>query len=246
VEAESARDTIAAEPRQRWRITFGRGADAPAHTHREIADAWIAALRATLPLPRSESARQRPPLTFAAPLSVGMPAERELADLYLADRVAAWQVRAAIRETAPAGINGADAHDVWLGAPALAGSVAAADYRIVLAGQPPNAQAIRDGAARLLAAATLERRRPRGNDSVTYDLRPLLDAIDVQDGDPRVLLVRTRFHPERGAGRPEEVVAALGDAMGASLEIATTVRERVLLADELTKTGLGMFDAPRG
>jgi radical SAM-linked protein len=247
VEAESGRDTLAAEPRQRWRITFGRGTDAPPHTHREIADAWIAALRVSLPLPHSEAARQRPPLTFAAPLSVGMPAERELADLYLADRLAAWHVRAAIRAAAPAGINVADAHDVWLGSPPLAGSVAAADYRIVLAGEPSrDTQELRNAAAGLLAATTLERRRPRGTESIAYDLRPLLDAIEVLSADPPVLLVRTRFHPERGAGRPEEVVAALGDAMGTSLEIATTVRQRVLLADELAKIGLGRFDAPGG
>ena len=47
--------------------------------------------------------------------------------------------------------------------------------------------------------------------------------------------MRTRIHPELGTGRPDEVVAALGDAMGKPLAIAQTVRRRLLLADELRR-----------
>jgi hypothetical protein len=163
-----------------------------------------------------------------------MAAEREVADLYLAERLPAWRVREAVCASAPAGVAIAGVHDVWLGAPPLAAGVAAADYRIALAGDAcGDLPAIRDAAARLLSAPTLERRRPRGTDSVTYDLRPLLAAIHVGDAVPAVLLVRTRFHPERGAGRPEEVLAALADALGTPLTAAETVRERVLLVDEI-------------
>lgn len=231
MEPESGRRLGVAEPRQRWRMTFRRAPNAPAITHRELADAWCAALETTLPLPRSEGSRQRPPLTFAAPLPVGMAAEGELADLSVAERLPAWRVREAVCDCAPEGVVVGAIHDVWLGAPPLAATVTAADYRITL-NEPvnPDAVAIRDAAARLLAAATLARRRPRGNDSVAYDLRPLLAGIDVRDADPTVLLVRTRFHPERGAGRPEEVLAALGEALGAPLTAAGIVRERILLA----------------
>ena len=44
---------------------------------------------------------------------------------------------------------------------------------------------------------------------------------------------RTRFDPVRGTGRPEEVVAALGDLAGSPLHVASIVRERLILADEL-------------
>ena len=43
---------------------------------------------------------------------------------------------------------------------------------------------------------------------------------------------RTRFDSVLGTGRPEEVVAALGDAVGASLELTSIVRERLILAEE--------------
>jgi radical SAM-linked protein len=246
VDPETARGTAVAEPRQRWRVTFGRRADAPSTTHRELADAWSAALAQRVPLPNSGGARQRPPLTFAAVLPAGVAADCELADLYLAERLPAWRVREAVCDSAPTGVVVAGVHDVWLGAPALPASVAAADYRISLADAGFDAAALRAAAARLLAAPTLERRRPRGDSLVAYDLRPLVAAIDVKDAFPTELLVRTRFHAERGAGRPEEVLAALGDVLGTPLAAAQIVRERVLLADDIAPHGplAGAFDAP--
>ena len=47
-----------------------------------------------------------------------------------------------------------------------------------------------------------------------------------------MLRARTRFHPVLGTGRPEEVVAALGDAVGAPLVVTSIVRERLILAEE--------------
>jgi radical SAM-linked protein len=203
--------------------------------HRDVADAWLTALAAALPLPGPQGSRRRPALTFAAPLPVGVAAERELADLYLAERLPSWQVREAVSSAAPAGITVASIHDVWLLVPPLAASVIAADYRVVLAsGCRPDA--IRGAAARLLAAPTLERRRPRGSESVVYDLRPLVAAIDIDDDQP-VVRIRTRFDRERGTGRPEEVLAALADALGEPLEARETVRERVLLADDVEPEG---------
>jgi hypothetical protein len=165
-----------------------------------------------------------------------MAAERELADLYVGERLPAWLVRDALRAGAPAGIAVSQVHDVWLGAPPLAATLAAADYRVVLADSGdvgPTPTAVRDAVGRVLAAATIPRQRQRGTDSVTYDLRPLLRSIEVRETRPVVLSIRTLFHPERGAGRPEEVIAALGDALGVPLEAAETTRERVLTAEDL-------------
>jgi hypothetical protein len=53
-----------------------------------------------------------------------------------------------------------------------------------------------------------------------------------------VVRVRTRFDPALGTGRPEEVVAALGDVLGHPLEVRSTVRERLLTHADL--------DAPAG
>jgi hypothetical protein len=69
---------------------------------------------------------------------------------------------------------------------------------------------------------------------VQYDLRPLLIDVRLTDpGPPLLLHVRTRFHPELGTGRPEEVVAELEAAAGTTFEVRSVVRERLILAEDL-------------
>jgi hypothetical protein len=85
----------------------------------------------------------------------------------------------------------------------------------------------------LLQARGLPRVRPKGDGSVAYDLRPLLADVSVDgSGGPPVVRVRTRIHPELGTGRPEEVIAALGDQLGRPVEVEAIVRERLILADD--------------
>jgi radical SAM-linked protein len=233
-----------AEPRQRWRIVFRRSADAPEGTHREVVDPWLARLTASgLPLTHG-GGRPRPPLSFAAPMPLGVPVERDLADLILAERLPVHYVRARVESTLPDGIAIVDMHDVWLGVPPLAASVAAADYRVTFDAADGLRPALDRAAVDLLRASSLPRERTRGASLVSYDLRPLL--ADIRVGNPpldldeaaveapRVTIhVRTLFHPERGTGRPEEVVAALGERISRQLEPEAIVRERLILADEL-------------
>ncbi|MDQ6796081.1 MAG: DUF2344 domain-containing protein [Chloroflexota bacterium] len=204
-------------------------------SHREAAEAWLAGLvESALPLPRTEGARPRSPLTFAAALPVGVAVERDLADLVLAERLAIWLVRDAVVGAAPDGIRVTDLHDVWLGGPPLPAIAAGADYRMTIdPTSDPGVEPLRRAAAQLLGAANIPRERAKGGGSVGYDLRPLLATIRVSDGPgPRTIVARTRFLPERGAGRPDEVLAALGDLVGCRLVAGTTVRERIILAEE--------------
>jgi radical SAM-linked protein len=222
-----------AAPRQRWRLVLARAADAPAQTQRELAEGWEAAIvSAGLPLARTEGPSARPRISFGAPLPVGMAADGELIDLVLTERWPAWRVREALAAVLPGGWQLVDLQDVWLTGPPLAGRVAAADYRIELA------RADRTGldraCAELLAAPRIPRERTKGDTVVIYDLRPLLIDVRVAEpGPPIVLTARTRFHPELGTGRPDEVVAALSSRLRKPLEVVTVVRARLLLADEL-------------
>jgi len=227
-----------AEPRQRWRVRFRRRPDAPALAQREQLGAWETALAASgLPLAGLDLPVPRPRFVFAAPLGVGMAAEGELFDLFLTGRRAVAEVRPIIAASMPPGHELVDVFDVWLGEPPLSGRVVAADYRLELAARPdpPDRAALENACARLLAAPTLPRTRDKGGRSVGYDLRPLVTSIDVLEAAPgRVagLRIRTRFDPEKGVGRPEEVLAALSELAGTPLEATATIRERLLLADE--------------
>jgi hypothetical protein len=130
---------------------------------------------------------------------------------------------------------------VWLAGPPLAGRVAAADYRVTLttdaSAEPDLSDRLTLAGSTLLGARRIERQRRKGDGVVTYDLRPLLIDVRVVAGDPVTIVTRTRLHPELGSGRPEEVVAALGDVIGRELPVASIVRERLVLLDDLEPVG---------
>lgn len=217
------------EPRQRWRLTLARAPHAPRLAGRELNEAWETALQvAGLPLARGGGTRPKAPVAFAAPLPIGMAAEAELMDVLLCDRWPAWRAREALMGAILPGWSLTDVEDVWLGAPALAAAVCAADYRIALGGDVDTAS-LADAAERVIGARSVFRTREKGGSSVRYDLRPLLESVEISAGRPVVLRVRTRFDPQLGNGRPEEVVAALADELGHDLVIDEIVRERLVL-----------------
>ncbi|MFL5777744.1 MAG: DUF2344 domain-containing protein [Chloroflexota bacterium] len=220
------------EARQRWRLVLRRSPDAPPLGPREQADAWAAAALASgLPVAGSDATPPRPKLVLAAPLSARAAAEADLADLFLTDRLPAWRVREALDTVVPEGWALVDLRDTWVGGPALAALVVAADYRIALA--PVDAIDIERAVKNVLAAASLPRDRPKGGSTARYDLRPLIAGLALADaGPPPTLTTRTRFDPERGVGRPEEVIAVLGDVVGKPLEATSVVRERLILSDD--------------
>jgi radical SAM-linked protein len=233
--ADAAAEAVVAEPRQRWRLTFRRPAAADADSPRDLVPDWLERLAANgLPLAARGGTRARPPLALGAPLPVGMAAERELADLLLAERLPAWRVREAVTAALPHGCDLVDIDDVWLGAPPLAGVIHGADYRVTLGPDgDPGPDAMRNAAASLLAQRTVPRVRQKGGREVTYDLRPLVDGVEVLGGPPTRLRIRVRFDPQRGSGRPDEVLGALCDRLGSPVVAVEITRERLLLAEDV-------------
>ena len=245
-----------AEARQRWRLVYARSESAPHLAQPDQQSAWEAALLASgLPVVGQDLEPPRPRIAFAAPLGVGLPAERELADLFLAERLPVVGVREALEANLPEGHRLVELHDVWLGEAALPGQVVAADYRaaVRVGGGADGREApvgasgvVAEAARRLLTASSLPRTRDKGGQRVAYDLRPLLadiSVIEVPGSTPDDLAVpaasernlvqlriRVRYDPERGVGRPEEVLAALAAIAGVELAFEALVRERVILA----------------
>ena len=220
------------EPRQRWRVTFGRAAAAgdEVPSGREYIGRWEETLLAS-GLPVLVLSSERPRIALGAPLPTGCAADAELLEFWLTALRPAWAVREGIESGLPAGHRLASLESIWLGAPALSGQIAAADYEVALDGKITTPE-LRAAIERTLAAKTLPRERLKGGAAKSFDLRPLI--VGLEAGDTGVTM-RTRIHPELGTGRPDEVVAALGDAMGKPLAIAQTVRRRLLLADELRR-----------
>lgn len=218
---------------QRWRIVFRRVAGSDAVAQRDVTEAWQAGLEASgLPDRR---------LVIGAPLPAGMTAERELADLWLSSRLSVADVRPAVAGSLPPGLELVDLYDVWVGEPALPGRVIASDYRICL-GADVDQDVLESGARTLMASSSLPRERVKGERRIAYDLRPLVGRIGpfaARDGATHVD-VRVLHLTDQGVGRPEEVVAALADAAGRPLTIASIVRTAVVLADELGSDDAGL------
>lgn len=201
-------------------------------TQREQIAAWDEALRASgLPVAGADLDPPRPRFALAAPLAGAVRGEAELADLYLVERVPAWQVRDALERSLPAGYALREAFDVWVGEAALPGQVVASVYRAPV----PSDGRLHDACRTLLDAPTIERERMKGSGPVRYDLRPFIEALEVGSTDARgaaILRMTLRHDPARGIGRPDEVLAALGDELGhdISVPIGGLVRERLVLA----------------
>lgn len=243
--APSAERVVAApnkprsEATQRWRLVLARRpleGGAPQK-------AWLASLAAALvegglPVSGLDAEPPRPRVTLGAPLPSGVPGERELVDVHLARREPAWRVREVVRGALDDGDALVDCHDVWLGEPPLPGRVTGAVYRTEFRAEPGDprlATRLLEAATAMVEAPTLPRARRKGEATVSYDLRPFLvgATVDATPGHGATLRCVLRHDPERGVGRPEEVLGELEDRIGHRLEGSGPVRERLLLADEL-------------
>jgi radical SAM-linked protein len=226
-----------AEPVQRWRVVVRRVANPPDAIVRDARGAWAQALvDGGLPLAGWDAGGGRPKLAIAAPLAAGVEGRRELIDLWLTARLPRWQVREALERHAPEGCTVIDLFDVWLRAPSLPGQVVASVYRCPLPVDLAPARAA-EAARRLLAAERLPRERAKGDSLVAYDLRPAVENVTVEQvaGGRADLVMVLRHHPERGIGRPEELLAELSDRLGSSAireSASGLVRERIVLADD--------------
>jgi len=211
------------EVRQRWRVVFARDEAARYLSHLDAVTQWERALRrGGVPLAMTQGFTARPRIVFGAPLPLGMMAEHELADLFLAERLAATEFRRRVAVGTPPGYRVLQAHDIWTGAPALAPQLAAADYRLLLLGAEDSA--LSAAAAWLMAADRLPRERRRESKAIAYDLRPLLIELRTATSpapasgsstEPvAALWMRLRHSQEEGSGRPDEVVAAIAERLG--------------------------------
>jgi hypothetical protein len=212
---------------QRWRIVYCRDAGACDLVQRAEQEAWEAAVLAA-DLPVARDGRGRPRLSFGVPLPAGLTALAEPLELPLTRTLRRHEVRGALEPVVPEHHALVDVHDVWMGAPALAGRVVAVDYVVTLEPRPDE-RVLAAACARLLGQPRIDRVRQRSDRAVAYDLRPFLLDLRPEAGGVRM---RLSADPSAGVGRPDEVVAALADVTGLPLAMAAGVRERVVVAGE--------------
>jgi len=233
----AAPTAVPAGVRQRWRITYRREPVVADRVGRPAIESWAACLAESgLPVAGLDAGGGRARFAVGAPLPAGAGGEAELLEIWLTERLPAWWVRERLEPVLPEDHGWVAAEDVWLGAPSLPGQVAAADWRIELASPRPSSPELGrlvTAARSLLASASIPRVRMKGTTEKRYDLRPLVADLRVEPGPRPAVVARTRFDAELGAGRPDEVIAALSDAAGTPVEIGTMTRIRLILADDI-------------
>ena len=215
------------ESKQRWRIVFARDDDARFLSHLDAVHLWERAFRrGEIPVATSGGFSPRPRLVFAAPLPLGMLAEHELADLFLSERLTRLDLRVRLAEGMPRGYRLIDLHDEWIGGPAVATQLVAADYRMTLLGV--SRERVEGAVRSLLAAKELRREKRREKKVTAYDLRPLLLDLQVRPPDAAAgatespdlaaagLWMRLRNSQDLGSGRADEVVEAIAAELGLS------------------------------
>ena len=230
--------TDATSSKQRVRIRFAKGERLKYISHLDLARAWERIFRrAGLPLAHSQGFNPRPRFQIAAALPVGVTGQAELMDIWLAEPPANEEVLARMRATLPQGLDVLAAEEVDLRLPSLQSKVRTADYRVVVHSQEP-IEAIQSRVQVLLAAATLPRQRQHKGTWQTYDLRPLIHDVMVQvQSETACLLTMHLEASPQGAGRPDEVLDALG------LSLVPYTAERTNLGFEFDKwAGDGIID----
>ncbi len=201
-------------PQQRLRIEFSLGQKLKYISHLDLTRAWERAFRrAGLPLAYSQGFNPRPRFQIAAALPVGVSGQAEVLDLWLDEVLEPEQARQRLTPSLPPGLEVRSIATVDLRQPSLQSQMRAADYRATVASHEP-ADAIRARIQALWAAPALLRQRHHKGRLQTYDLRPLVQSIEVKNGPEgeHVLEMRLQASPQ-GAGRPDEVLDALGLSM---------------------------------
>lgn len=224
------------QPRQRWQILFARRHPALRLRQAELmAEFERIFTEAGLPLSHTNALRPRPRLKFAANLPVGIELRGEVLEAYFDELVPIGRIQAAAA-LLPEGIEVVDAREVWHGFPSAASQLRAAEYEIEVRGKEElTSDQLRGAVVRLLAAQRLVGKRRRGEserraDAGTRDLRPLVEDVEVLEVDEEARRARLRLVlrlDASGAGRPEDVVAALD----LSLRPGPAVRTRLLFVD---------------
>ena len=201
-------------PQQRLRLTYAKGEALKYISHLDLQRTWERAFRrARLPMAYSQGFNPRPRFQMASALPVGVSGRSELLDIWLVEPLSGEDVLSRLRPVLPGGLEVLSAEEVELRTPALQAQMRAADYQAEIHTAEP-AGAIEGRIEALMASQAIPRRRMQKGEWQTYDLRPLIQVVTVEAAAEGAIRLAMRLEASpRGAGRPEEVLDALGLAL---------------------------------
>lgn len=189
----------------RIRITFTKQGALRYTGHLDLHRVWErAARRAELPLAYSQGFHPQPKMNMAAALPLGFSSRCEVLDMRLEHDVPLDELPTRINATLPPGLQVINIEQVDEKAPALQTQVASAEYQVTLT-EPIDPSELQRRIDSLTESTSIPRER-RGK---MYDLRPLIEAINLLPDGKIFMRLAAR---EGATGRPEEVLDVLGIA----------------------------------
>jgi radical SAM-linked protein len=206
----------------RARITFSKTGPLKYIGNLDLYALWERAVRrAGLPLMYSNAFHPQPKLNFASALPLGFTSRCEVVDLRLDQEIEPSDLSQRLQGVMPSGILIMDVKVVEESSPALQTQVIAAEYEVtitetnmisdpsvsrsnVIIGE--DSRSFKYNIEAIMAESSLPRER-RGK---AYDLRPLIENLEVVSENKLFMRLTAR---EGATGRPEEVLDALGIAI---------------------------------
>lgn len=196
----------APQVRYRYRVHFGKSGVLRWTGHLDLQRCMVQTLRrAALPLYYTKGFNPHPKMIFGSVLPLGLTSEAELVDLWLERPLPAAELLERLQRTAPPGLDIYGAVTVEPKAPTITVEVRSARYRVQLP-RTLDPGTLGERVEQLLATPALPRQR-RGKD---YDLRPLVEELNVEVEGERGALSMQLASREAATGRAEEVLDQLG------------------------------------
>jgi len=211
----------------RARITFTKQGALRYTGHLDLHRLWERAMRrADLPLSYSQGFHPQPKISIAAALPLGFSSLGEVLDVRFNADIAIEEIAARLGDSLPLDIKIINVESVDEREPALQTQVLSATYDVHLT-EPVDGSELTRKVEGLLASESL----PRERRSKFYDLRPLIETLDViTEADGKVWIQMKLAARDGATGRPEEVLNAL------SIEPEYTRVERTRLIFQAQKT----------
>lgn len=208
----------------RLRIKFAKQGALRYIGHLDLNKIWErTARRAELPLAYSQGFHPQPKIYLASALPLGFSSRAELLDLKLKQDISTDGLRDRLQAAVPSGLQILEVAQVQDDLPPLQTQLRAAEYEVLFT-EPLEENELRQRVESVLGAAALPRER-RGK---AYDLRPLIERLELSVGDQRQVMLCMRLTSREGAtGRPEEVL----DQMGIASESTRIERAGLIFED---------------